>query len=79
MKLAEILTSARTKNGLSMSDVARTSAKFSKQDHRCRITQGYISRLESGKETNQSLKKLETLCQIYRIEPDTLFIKRRRH
>lgn len=45
------------------------------RDRRGRITQGYISRLESGKETNPSLMKLMTLCSIYKIQPNVLFVK----
>ena len=56
-----------------MSQVARISETAS--DSRGRITQGYISRLESGKETNPSLMKLMTLCSIYEIEPNELFTK----
>lgn len=74
MTLAEKLKKTRIKNKLSMSQVARMSEKAS--DHRGRITQGYISRLESGKETNPSLMKLITLCQIYKIQPNVLFVAR---
>ena len=56
-----------------MSQVARMSE--SATDNRGRITQGYISRLESGKETNPSLMKLMTLCRIYKIAPNELFVK----
>ncbi|OGW46867.1 MAG: hypothetical protein A2078_09300 [Nitrospirae bacterium GWC2_57_9] len=56
-----------------MSQVARMSEKAA--DRRGRITQGYISRLESGKETNPSLMKLITLCAIYKIQPNELFVK----
>jgi transcriptional regulator with XRE-family HTH domain len=71
--LAEKLQQLRTKNKLSMSEVARLSEKA--LDRRGRITQGYISRLESGKETNPSLLKLITLCSIYKIKPNELFVK----
>ncbi len=54
-----------------MSDVARESEKA--KDRRGRITQGYISRLESGRETNPSFMKLVTLCAIYKIGPHELF------
>ncbi len=54
-----------------MSQVARLSELST--DLRGRITQGYISRLESGKETNPSLLKLLTLCSVYNIEPNELF------
>ncbi len=54
-----------------MSDVARESEKA--KDRRGRITQGYISRLESGKETNPSFMKLITLCAIYKVGPHELF------
>ena len=72
MTLAEKLKKLRIKNKLSMSQVARISDLA--PDHRGRITQGYISRLESGKETNPSLMKLLTLCSIYMIEPNDLFV-----
>ncbi len=73
MTLAEKLRKLRIRNKLSMSQVARISELA--PDNRGRITQGYISRLESGKETNPSLMKLITLCSIYQIEPNELFIK----
>jgi transcriptional regulator with XRE-family HTH domain len=73
MKLAEKLRILRTKKNLSMSEVARLSGTAI--DHRGKITQGYISRLESGKETNPSLMKLMTLCTIYKIKPNELFLK----
>jgi transcriptional regulator with XRE-family HTH domain len=75
MTLADKLKQLRKKNSLSMSEVARISEVA--PDHRGRITQGYISRLESGKETNPSLMKLLTLCSIYKTEPNYLCIKRR--
>ncbi len=71
MTLAEKLKKLRVKNKLSMSEVARLSDTAS--DPRGRITQGYISRLESGKETNPSYMKLVTLCRIYKIKPAELF------
>jgi len=73
MELSEKLRKLRMKRKLSMSQVSRLSESAS--DHRGRITQGYISRLESGKETNPSLMKLQTLCTIYRVEPNDLFVK----
>ena len=73
MTLAEKLQKLRTTRKLSMSQVARMSEKAA--DRRGRITQGYISRLESGKETNPSLMKLITLCAIYKIQPNELFVK----
>jgi transcriptional regulator with XRE-family HTH domain len=73
MTLARILKKLRERNKLSMSQVARISEHA--PDPRGRITQGYISRLESGKETNPSLMKLLTLCSIYKIEPNGLFVK----
>ena len=73
MTLAEKLKKLRIKNKLSMSQVARISDLS--PDHRGRITQGYISRLESGKETNPSLMKLITLCSIYMVKPNDLFVK----
>ncbi len=71
MNLSGKLRKFRLKGKLSMSQVARLSGTSS--DPRGRITQGYISRLESGKETNPSLLKLMTLCRIYKIKPTDLF------
>jgi len=71
MSLAKKLKKLRNKNKMSMSQVARLSELST--DQRGRITQGYISRLESGKETNPSLQKLLTLCSIYNIEPNEFF------
>ncbi len=76
MNLAEKLKKLRIRNKLSMSQVARISERAT--DNRGRITQGYISRLESGKENNPSLMKLMTLCSIYEIEPGELFSKNRK-
>jgi transcriptional regulator with XRE-family HTH domain len=76
MTLAEKLKKLRTRNKLSMSQVSRMSQVAA--DSRGRITQGYISRLESGKETNPSLLKLITLCSIYKVEPNELFERIRR-
>ncbi len=72
--LADKLKKLRKRNKLSMSEVARISNVA--PDHRGRITQGYISRLESGKETNPSLMKLMTLCSIYKVAPNDICIKR---
>ncbi len=74
MTLAEKLRKLRHQNKLSMSEVSRRSE--TSVDRRGRITQGYLSRLESGKETNPSLMKLLTLCRIYKCEPSKLFIGR---
>lgn len=71
MTLAEKLKKLRLQKKLSMSQVARMSQAAA--DSRGRITQGYISRLESGKETNPSFMKLITLCSIYKIQPNELF------
>ncbi len=76
MTLAEKLKKLRYRQGMSMSEVARFSERAA--DRRGRITQGYISRLESGKETNPSLMKLLTLCRIYKIGPCELFGKNTR-
>jgi transcriptional regulator with XRE-family HTH domain len=73
MTLAEKLRKLRNGKKMSMSQVARLSELA--EDRRGRITQGYISRLESGKETNPSLMKLITLCSIYKIKPNELFVK----
>jgi transcriptional regulator with XRE-family HTH domain len=70
MKLAGRLKKLRNKKKLSMTEVAKLSK--SATDPRGRITQGYISRLESGKETNPSLQKILTLCRIYKITPNEL-------
>lgn len=70
MKLSDKLKKLRTKHKLSMSEVARLSERAT--DPRGRITQGYISRLESGKETNPSLQKILTLCRIYKTVPNDL-------
>jgi transcriptional regulator with XRE-family HTH domain len=72
MTLANTIRKLRIKNKLSMSQVARISESAS--DDRGRITQGYISRLESGKETNPSLMKLMTLCDIYRVRPNDIIL-----
>jgi transcriptional regulator with XRE-family HTH domain len=72
MTLANKLKKMRIKHKLSMSQVARISELA--VDNRSRITQGYISRLESGKETNPSLMKLITLCSIYKIKPNELIV-----
>ena len=72
MTLAEKLRKLRNGKKMSMSQVARLSERA--EDRRGRITQGYISRLESGKETNPSLMKLLTLCGIYTVKPNELFV-----
>ena len=72
MTLAKKLKALRNKKKMSMSEVSRRSALAS--DPRGKITQGYISRLESGKETNPSLMKLMTLCSLYAVKPNELFI-----
>ena len=76
MTLADKLKKLRIKHKMSMSQVARLSRIAS--DHRGKITQGYISRLESGKETNPSLLKLLTLCDIYKVKPNELFLNTKR-
>jgi len=70
--LAEKLKNARARKKMSMSDVARASMKIA-EERRGVITQGHISRLESGKETNPSFLKIKTLCGIYGIKPGSLF------
>ena len=70
MTLAEKLRKLRIRHKMSMSEVARLSELSS--DQRGRITQGYLSRLESGKETNPSLHKLLTICKLYDVEPNEL-------
>jgi len=71
MKLAEKLKKFRNNSKLSMSQVARLSELST--DPRGKITQGYISRLESGKETNPSMQKLITLSRVYKVEPNDFF------
>ncbi len=71
-KLANKLINARKRLNLTMSDVERMSRKIA-TDYRGRITQGYISRLETGKETNPSYLKIIILSKIYKIEPGSLF------
>lgn len=75
MDLAQKLRQLREAKKLSMSQVARLSEQAA--DKRGRITQGYISRLESGKESNPSLQKLLTLCKIYSVEPNDLIFDKR--
>ena len=70
MTLGEKLRKLRVQHKMSMSEVARLSELSA--DHRGRITQGYLSRLESGKETNPSLQKILTICNIYDIDPNEL-------
>jgi transcriptional regulator with XRE-family HTH domain len=73
MNLSEKLKKMRLKSKLSMSQVARLSLRTT--EPRGRITQGYISRLESGQETNPSLQKIVTLSKIYKAEPNDFFPK----
>lgn len=76
MSLAKKLKYLREKNKMSMSQVARLSMLSA--DPRGRITQGYISRLESAKETNPSLQKILSLCRIYSVEPNDLMLSGRK-
>ncbi len=73
-KLKDRLISERKRTGISMTDVARRSKLIAKanRQRRMEITQGYISRLESGKETNPSMLKIMTLCLIYGILPNKI-------
>ena len=71
MTLAEKLSVARAKKKMSMTEVSDRSVQF--KDRRSWITQGYISRLESGKEINPSYLKIKTLSSIYGIKPGSLF------
>ncbi len=73
-KLKDRLISERKRTGISMTDVARRSKLIAKanRQRRMEITQGYISRLESGKETNPSMLKIMTLCLIYWILPNKI-------
>lgn len=59
-----------------MSEVSRLSQKA--EDPRGRITQGYLSRLEAGHESNPSLQKILTLSRIYEVEPNEFFPIRKR-
>jgi len=76
MTLAKKLRKLRDRKKMSMTEVASLSERA--EDRRGRITQGYISRLESGKETNPSMMKLQTLCRIYSIKPNELFVTNNR-
>lgn len=67
------LKKLRLDAGYSMSEVMRIAQKEKIKDRRSRITQGYISRLESGMETNPSFSKIVTLCKIYKTTPSKLF------
>ena len=69
---AEKLKKFRKRSKISMSQVARLSENA--VDPRGKITQGYVSRLESGKETNPSLQKILTLCAIFNVEPNELIL-----
>lgn len=67
MTLAQILTKLRKQSGLNMSQVTRNSGRG-----KSRLTQGYISRLESGKEDNPSMAKIISLALIYDVDPNTI-------
>ncbi len=69
-ELARRLKSFRKKSGLNMTQVSKETMKA--KDRRGRLTQGYISRLESGRETNPSMFKILSFCRIYKISPDHL-------
>jgi transcriptional regulator with XRE-family HTH domain len=71
--LKDLLIYCRTRIGYNMSEVSRLSRIEELADHRNYITEGYISRLEAGKEINPSLLKLLTLCKIYKISPSRFF------
>ncbi len=70
-ELAKRLFKFRTAKKLTMTEVTRISMKKAK-DHRGQITQSYLSRLESGIETNPSMFKILTICDIYSITPNKL-------
>jgi len=74
MKLKDRLQNARKKSGLSMSDVAKWTAKIAtaNREPRLSVTQGYISRLESGQEDNPSMMKIQSLCIVYGIMPNRI-------
>ncbi len=71
--LAMKLKKARERAKLSMAEVARRSSKAGGADYRRIITQSYLSKLESGQETNPSFLKIKTFCAIYKIKPGSLF------
>lgn len=72
-QLGTQLKKLRLDAGYSMSEVMRIAEKEKIKDKRSKITQGYISRLESGMETNPSFLKIVTLCKIYGTTPSKLF------
>ncbi len=73
-QLSKNLKKIRERKNMSMSMVSRRSKAIAEKigDHRAKITQGYISRLESGKEDNPSFLKLLCLCRVYRVKMQEL-------
>lgn len=69
--LAKRLRELREEANLSMVAVAVLSVK-AREHPRGVITQGYISRLESGMEDNPSMAKIITLAKIYGVDPNTI-------
>lgn len=70
MGLAKRLRSYRSLTFFSMAEVARRSKAIAKG--KGVITQGYLSRLESGKESNPSMAKIVTLSKIYGVDPNAI-------
>lgn len=71
--LAEKLKNARIRKGLTMHQVFKLTENLGRKERRMCVTQGYISRLESGKETNPSYLKIIALSTVYGIRPGSLF------
>jgi transcriptional regulator with XRE-family HTH domain len=69
-KLSKRLFGLRKTAGLSMTEVAARSRAL-RREH-AHVTQGYISRLESGREDNPSLAKLLSLAHIYGVSLNDL-------
>jgi len=68
--LSKRLFGLRKTAGLSMVEVSTRSRKL-RHEH-AHVTQGYISRLESGRERNPSLGKLVSLAHIYGVSLNDL-------
>jgi transcriptional regulator with XRE-family HTH domain len=68
--LSNRLRHLRQTAGLTMTDVAERSRTL-RREH-AHVTQGYISRLESGVERNPSLAKCLTLAHIYGVSLNEL-------
>lgn len=70
MRLAKTLKHLRKLHGLDQADIARESQES--KDRRGWISQPYICKLESGKETNPSMAKIVTLSRILGVDPNEL-------